>query len=210
MPFSQQIQKELGIPEDTKLSRHEWKLVRQRLCHNRRESKQRNRFSKRFITSQMNEIDSLRNSVRTTQFWGADSKQLPSSKRDVVAAISVGSTVSAFNKSTRILHRGLVLDRDFFKGCLRYRIQFERKELGWEFCKDIDVAAHGPPSIMLSKKSDFFDRSMTTKNCFPGRLPYGTAYGPLIGKKKKKKPEYYLEKFHITYRSCWYRLSQRD
>ena len=148
--------------------------------HSKR-NKQRKRFSKRFISSQLNELDEFRNQVRNIQFWGYDALQLSPLKYDISGAIPVGATVTAFNKSARLLHRGLILDRDYFKGILRYRVQFERKELGWEYCADIDVASHGPPNIMLAADCNILDGSLRDTFHQPGKYPYGTSYGPLIG-----------------------------
>ena len=131
----------------------------------------------------MNELDDFRSNVRNIQFWRDDVELLPPSKYDIAKIIPVGATVTANNKSARLLHRGLILDRDCFEGILRYRVQFERKELGWEYCADIDVAAHGPPNIILPADGNVSNLDGSNRNNYlPGKHPYGTAYGPLIGK----------------------------
>jgi len=102
----------------------------------------------------------------------------------VLVPIKVGATVTAYNRRAKILHRGTVLTRkDNY-----YLVQFERKDLGCEYCSDIDVASHGIPEI-LKPACDIaigMPTSKTQTNT-PGRygsLPYGTSYGSLVGKKE--------------------------
>ena len=102
---------------------------------------------------------------------------------EVPALIRVGTTVTAFHKKSKILHRGTVLLRNSRSN--HYLIQFERKELGCEYCPDIEVACHGVPEIIKPSVKLSLDganigiiRDHYTK---PGVLPYGTTYGLITG-----------------------------
>lgn len=168
----------IGIPRDAKLTRTEWSLVRKHIRGNGRKPR---RFSKKYIQSQLSKLEAYRDHVRNVQSW-SHVKDLPCWGYDVPAAIPVGATVTAFNKTARLLHRGLVLGKETGKGFCRYRVQFERKELGWEFCSDTEVASHGPPQIILPAYEKTLDGTTLNVDTLPGKFPYGTAYGPLIGR----------------------------
>ncbi len=113
---------------------------------------------------------------------------------EVPALIRVGSTVTAFHKKSKILHRGTVLLRNSQSN--QYLIQFERKELGCEYCPDIEVACHGVPEIIkpslnlsLDGTNIGINRDHNTK---PGVLPYGTTYGLIAGMSKKTVLSYFV------------------
>ena len=69
---------------------------------------------------------------------------------EVLAAPKVGTTVTAYHKRARLIHRGTILAYNQMTGI--YLIQFERKELGWDWVRDIEVATHGVPEILLPRR----------------------------------------------------------
>ena len=102
----------------------------------------------------------------------------------IPAPIRVGATVTAYNKKFLILHRGVVLYHDVHSA--KYLVQFERRELGYEFCSDTEVASHGVPDILLpaapSRLSDSpYPEVNGSTAAEEGGLPYGTSFGPLSG-----------------------------
>jgi hypothetical protein len=138
------------------------------------------RFSRPFILSQLRKRNQYRSNVRQIQ---RNPDQPNVLGYDVPAPIRVGATVTAYNKRFRILHRGVVLFHDV-RGH-GYLIQFERKELGHEFCPDTEVAQHGMPEILVRgtntplKGSSF---GYVGNNLLDaGILAYGTSIGPSIG-----------------------------
>ena len=56
--------------------------------------------------------------------------------------IEPGESVTAYNKKFRVLHRGIVLTYDREKH--GYKVDFQREDLGIEWCPDIDVARCSP------------------------------------------------------------------
>jgi hypothetical protein len=163
-----------GIPKDAHLTRTEKSLVRRGI-------KGRPRcFSRRFAKSQTDELNNYRQRVRKIQ-RGAE-RQIDGFPFDVVAAPRIGSTVSALNKRARIIHRGVVLNKH--PGSNGYLIQFERKDLGYEFCPDTEVAAHGVPSVILQASHGATDGSSMGAMSNHGGIGLGTTYGPLAEMQK--------------------------
>jgi len=212
----------LGLPPDIKLSRSEWSYVRRRMKNKPR------RFSNHFVRSQLKSLEAYRNTVRGIQRSPKDSSLVPAdfgyegsfhpSRFSshylsslvthmhhlfvVLTPITVGSTVTAFNKRTKLLHRGVVLSRRTYQSNA-YVIQFERKELGFEFCLDIDIASHGVKEVLLPAKPPGLQASpmvphlgMNTTNL--GELAYGSTYGTVlnfnIGMTKDTLRNFYLGK----------------
>mmetsp|Transcript_30124 Transcript_30124/g.69520 ORF Transcript_30124/g.69520 Transcript_30124/m.69520 type:complete len:383 (+) Transcript_30124:3-1151(+) len=99
---------------------------------------------------------------------------------EVPVAIKVGTTVTAFNRKYRVIHRGIVLAYDLNR-CM-YLVQFERKELGFEFCPDTEVASHGVPELLEQPAEVALDGStmggFSDPSGEPGSLLYGTCYFP--------------------------------
>jgi hypothetical protein len=129
----------------------------------------------------LRKLDQYRHSVRKIQ-----NLYDPESARfgyEVPAIIRIGATVTAFNKKAKILHRGIVLAYDARR--YGYLVQFERNELGYEFCPDTDVASHGVPEILVPATEFALDGSyigsFEDPHSGPGTLPYGTTYGSLVG-----------------------------
>jgi hypothetical protein len=135
----------------------------------------------------MDQLNTYRQRVR----WAQKNKSRPPDFRYEVPAITkVGSTISAFNKRFHIIHRGLVLSYDEERH--GYMIMFERKELGFEFCRDVDVASHGVPEILIPAADTTLNglSLFSDVNAQPGELPYGTSYGPVFGKLKSHPREF--------------------
>lgn len=167
----------MGISSDVKLTRSEWALVRRKI---------RNRprlFSKKFIGMQMEELEKYRATVRQIQIHGKEKAGVVNFGLEVLAAPRVGATVSAYHRRARMIHRGNVLahHKEF------YLIQFERRDLGWEWVRDTEIASHGVPEVILTKhnpqtlpyRSGFVSNEYVQDY---GSLPYGTSFGQLIGK----------------------------
>lgn len=167
----------LGVRPGTLLTRREWRAVRRRIPN------KPSRFSRRFIASQLNKRNLYRNTVRMLQRHPEMSTRIKF-PYDVVAPIPVGSTVTAYSSTYRILHRGTVLSYDATGA--RYLIQFERKEFGHEFVPDTEVATHGEPAILIRAPS------RTISEVYNGIFGYyrsvssltsscGSSYGPIEG-----------------------------
>ena len=163
-----------GIPKDARLTRSEKSLVRRGIKGRPR------RFSRRFAKSQMNELNNYRDRVR--QIQRGDESQGDEFPFDVVEGLRIGSTVTALNKRARIIHRGIVLNKH--PGSNGYLIQFERKDLGYEFCPDTEVAAHGVPSVILQASRGATDGSAMGTMPNPSDSGLGTTYGPLAERQK--------------------------
>ena len=102
---------------------------------------------------------------------------------DIPPPIRVGTTVTAYNKRLRILHRGIVLFHDV--RAHGYLIQFERKELGYEFCPDTEVASHGVPDVLVAANESPLHGTSRTGNIDMsevGMMTYGTSRTPTSGK----------------------------
>lgn len=171
----------LGIPTDTKLTRTEWSLVRQQI------RKRPRRFSRNFVNQEVERLKDYRSIVRKMQHMG-----MPRPKGflfEVPRAIEVGTVVTAFCKKYHILHRGMVLDYDFSRRM--YLIQFERKELGFEFCPDVEVASHGVPQLFTSCDTLALDGSpigcFADSNNQHGDPEYGTCHSSTQNLKQNAK-----------------------
>jgi len=138
----------LGLRPGRKLTRREWRAVRRRIPSRPR------RFSKSFIASQLSERNKYRASVRTFQRNPDLTTQLDF-EYDVPVPIQVGTTVTAYSRTYRILQRGTVLSYD--ERNARYLIQFEVRQFGHEFCPDSEVASHGPPQLLIAARERTLD-----------------------------------------------------
>jgi hypothetical protein len=100
---------------------------------------------------------------------------------DVPAYIRVGATVTAFHSRFRVVFRGIVLAHD--AGRNGYLVQFERQELGYQFCRDTEVASHGAPEVLVRAADVTLDGTtlgaFSNRHAVPGALSYGTSYGPM-------------------------------
>jgi hypothetical protein len=80
-----------------------------------------------------------------------------------------------------VVFRGIVLAHDAeLNG---YLVQFERQELGYQFCRDTEVASHGAPEILVRAADVTLDGTtlgaFSNRHAPPGALAYGTSYGPV-------------------------------
>ena len=173
----------LGIPTDIKLTRTEWSLVRQHI------RKRPRRFSRNFVKQEVEKLRAYRSIIRKMQHSG-----MPRPKGflfEVPRAIKVGATVTAYSRKFCILHRGMVLDYDIDRRM--YLVQFERKELGFEFCPDVEVASHGVPEILDICNVVALDGTpvglFANQNRQYGDLEYGTCYASLVKAKIDQKTE---------------------
>lgn len=105
----------LGILPGMTLSRREWRFVRRRI------NKRPRRFSKQFISEQLEDRDRHRRMVRHFRKYPEKAKDI---SFDIPSPIRVGGTVTAFNKKFLTLHRGIVLFHDV-AGC-QYLIQVSK------------------------------------------------------------------------------------
>jgi hypothetical protein len=99
----------------------------------------------------------------------------------VPAYIKVGATVTAIHWKGRVLHRGVVLGHDPVR--CGYLVQFERQEMGFQFCPDYEVATHGMPETLLNATDATLEGrtlgGFANGNARPGDLAYGTSRGQM-------------------------------
>lgn len=163
----------LGVPPTARLTRKEWSVVRRSL------PKRPRRFSRRFIQSELAKLCQYRDIVRAIQH---SETVLPDFGFDVPAYIKVGATVTAIHWKRRVLHRGTVLAHDPRRS--GYWVQFERPELGSQFCPDYEVASHGIPEILFQASATSLEEAnlgaFSDRHSQIGDLSYGTSYGPMF------------------------------
>jgi DIRP len=164
----------LGIPPAAKLTRGDWGVVRRTIRRRPR------RFSKKFILSQLKERNEFRNIVRQLQ---RNPDEANRTGYAIPAPIRVGATVTAYNKRFLILHRGVVLFHDAVNA--RFLVQFERSELGFQFCSDTEVASHGVPNVLMPPATRQLCpspyKASTGSFLETGEMPYGTSHRPIPG-----------------------------
>ncbi|CAB9529670.1 PHD and ring finger domains 1 [Seminavis robusta] len=169
--FAKEVAK-LGISPTAKLTRREWSLVRRMI------RKRPLRFSRKFVLSQLKERNEFRNQIRHLQ-RNPDADN--NTGYDIPAPIRVGATVTAYNKRFLVLHRGTVLFHDVHTA--RYLIQFERPELGCQFCSDTEVASHGVPRVLTPAVPRHlcgsYYKAKAGNFVETGAMPYGTSYASL-------------------------------
>ena len=178
----------LGLPQKAPLNRKERMLVRRNI------SKRPKRFSQHFVKSQLSGLDSYRRKVRKIQ--QSDVHGQDGFPYEIPAIISIGSTVTAPNRKANILHRGIVLDRREYLGQYGYLVQFERKDLGCQFCLDVEVASHGVPNVLFPASPCISQNALygspmgsyaeTMDELKGGALRYGTS----LGTRKSNKAGY--------------------
>ncbi|KAJ6837548.1 protein ALWAYS EARLY 2-like isoform X2 [Iris pallida] len=115
-----------------RLTRVEWGVIRSSLGKPRR-------LSKKFLQEEREKLEQYRESVRThyAELRIGVREGLPT---DLARPLSVGQRVSACHPKTREIHDGSVLTVDRS----RFRIQFDRPELGVEFVMDVDCMPLNP------------------------------------------------------------------
>ena len=139
-------------------------------------------FSQKFIATQFKQLEIYRESVRRIQKYGKEKAGADNFGFEVLAPPKIGTTVTAYHRRARLIHRGTILAHNKRTGV--YLIQFERKELGWDWVRDIEVAIHGVPEILLPKPNLHNKSRLEPKynDAHHGSLPHGTKFGPLTGK----------------------------
>ncbi|BDA45560.1 probable protein lin-9 homolog at C-terminar half [Coccomyxa sp. Obi] len=120
----------VGIPVSTKLTRTEWAALRAALGTPRR-------LSLNFLHQERGKLEAWRELVRRKyQEVGYNSEVPPEFPRQ----LTVSQRVTARHPVTRQLHDGDILT--IAPDC--YRVQFDRRELGVELVKDVDVMPIDP------------------------------------------------------------------
>jgi len=162
----------LGVPPTARLTRKDWSLVRRSL------RKRPRRFSRRFIQTELSKLCQYRDIVRAVQHSGT---LMPDFGFDVPAHIKVGATVTAIHWKRRVLHRGIILAHDPLRS--GYLVQFERPEMGFQFCPDYEVASHGVPEILMHATTTSLEGknlgAFSDRHANRGELSYGTSYGSM-------------------------------
>ncbi|KAK9790519.1 hypothetical protein WJX73_007410 [Symbiochloris irregularis] len=129
-----------GLPPDLRLTRAEWVAVRAALGRPRR-------LSLAFLHEERAKLEAWREEMRAKYEEVGCGNEVPP---DVPRPLQVGQRVTARHPVTRQLHDGDILTT----GHSLYRVQFDRRELGVELIKDVDVMPIDPtenlPASMLA------------------------------------------------------------
>jgi hypothetical protein len=136
-------------------------------------------FSRKFVREQTIQLKLYRQIVRKIQIYGRDIEEANKFHYDVQAPPRVGTTITAYHPGGRLVHRGTVLYHDKLEG--EFLIQFERKELGWDWVSDFEVASHGVPEIIGGYQSNIMDETCTYDS-YSDPFPCATSFAPLLGK----------------------------
>ncbi|KAK2646186.1 hypothetical protein Ddye_021381 [Dipteronia dyeriana] len=122
----------VGLSHVPRLTRVEWGVIRSSLGRPRR-------FSEQFLKEEKEKLNQYRESVRThyAELRDGTREGLPT---DLARPLYVGQRIIAVHPTTREIHDGSVLTVDRS----RYRVQFDRRELGVEFVRDIDCMPLNP------------------------------------------------------------------
>ncbi|KAK4855475.1 hypothetical protein QYF36_007763 [Acer negundo] len=122
----------VGLSHVPRLTRVEWGVIRSSLGRPRR-------FSEQFLKEEKEKLNQYRESVRThyAELRDGTREGLPT---DLARPLYVGQRIIAVHPRTREIHDGSVLTVDRS----RYRVQFDRRELGVEFVRDIDCMPLNP------------------------------------------------------------------
>ncbi|KAK9904239.1 hypothetical protein WJX75_007439 [Coccomyxa subellipsoidea] len=126
----------VGIPPGTKLKRTEWAALRAALGTPRR-------LSLNFLRQERGRLEAWRESVRRKYQEVGYNSEVPA---DFPRQLTVSQRVTARHPVTRQLHDGDVLT--IAPDC--YRVQFDRRELGVELVKDVDVMPIDPHESLPS------------------------------------------------------------
>jgi len=137
----------LAVPQ--KLTRCEWSSIRSNWGRPRR-------LSGSFLKGERQKLSQYRDKVRDMQQCAnrnpAVMPQVPRGWTfQVTRPIEVGQCVTAYHKKAKILQRGQVLTADYEHH--KYRIQFERAELGSFTVRDYDLVVHGLPKVLVPRMS---------------------------------------------------------
>ncbi|KAL8166381.1 hypothetical protein V2J09_007880 [Rumex salicifolius] len=134
----------VGLGHIPRLTRVEWGVIRSSLGKPRR-------FSRYFLQEEREKLEQYRESVRThySELRAGLREGLPT---DLARPLSVGQRVIAIHPKTREFHDGNILTVDHDK----FRVQFDRPELGVEFVTDINCMPcnqlENMPEVMRRQK----------------------------------------------------------
>ncbi|XP_061348443.1 protein ALWAYS EARLY 2-like [Gastrolobium bilobum] len=122
----------VGLGNIPRLCHVEWSVIKSSLGKPRR-------FSEHFLHEERQNLERYRESVRKhyAELLTGIRDGLPT---DLAKPLYVGQRVIALHSKTREIHDGIVLTVDHDK----YRVQFDRPELGVEFVMDIDCMPFNP------------------------------------------------------------------
>ncbi|EIE20316.1 hypothetical protein COCSUDRAFT_67577 [Coccomyxa subellipsoidea C-169] len=126
----------VGIPHGTKLTRTEWAALRAGLGNPRR-------LSLNFLREERGRLEAFRESVRRKYQEVGYNTEVPA---EFPRQLAVSQRVTARHPVTRQLHDGDILT--IAPDC--YRVQFDRRELGVELVKDVDVMPIDPHESLPS------------------------------------------------------------
>ncbi|KAJ0035662.1 hypothetical protein Pint_24565 [Pistacia integerrima] len=122
----------VGLSHVPRLTRVEWGVIKSSLGRPRR-------FAEPFLKEEREKLYQYRESVRNhySELHAGTREGLPT---DLARPLFVGQQIIALHPRTREIHNGSVLTVDRS----RYRVQFDRCDLGVEFVKDIDCMPLNP------------------------------------------------------------------
>ncbi|ESR32866.1 hypothetical protein CICLE_v10004186mg [Citrus x clementina] len=144
----------VGLSHVPRLTRVEWGVIRSSLGRPRR-------FSEQFLKEEKEKLNQYRESVRNhySELRSGTKEGLPT---DLARPLYVGQRIIAVHPRTREICDGSVLTVEHS----RYRVQFDKRELGIEFVQDIDCLPLNPlenmpasltrPNVAFGKFMDNF------------------------------------------------------
>ncbi|KAL9410355.1 hypothetical protein AB3S75_044171 [Citrus x aurantiifolia] len=144
----------VGLSHVPRLTRVEWGVIRSSLGRPRR-------FSEQFLKEEKEKLNQYRESVRNhySELRSGTKEGLPT---DLARPLYVGQRIIAVHPRTREICDGSVLTVEHS----RYRVQFDKRELGIEFVQDIDCMPLNPlenmpasltrPNVAFGKYMDNF------------------------------------------------------
>ncbi|KAH9765727.1 protein ALWAYS EARLY 3 [Citrus sinensis] len=144
----------VGLSHVPRLTRVEWGVIRSSLGRPRR-------FSEQFLKEEKEKLNQYRESVRNhySELRSGTKEGLPT---DLARPLYVGQRIIAVHPRTREICDGSVLTVEHS----RYRVQFDKRELGIEFVQDIDCMPLNPlenmpasltrPNVAFGKFMDNF------------------------------------------------------
>jgi DIRP len=180
-----------SLPLGSRLTRSERTLVRQRFQRKPR------RFSRKFISEQLLELEQYKNECRIVQRDHSEVSRVDQlsttampqghglllrfiSTYEIPCIITAGSTVSAVHPVYRLLHRGTVLGFDHLTS--RYTVLFERPECRSGAIADTEIALHGTNKLIWKPLCDGSTGAGGISTTLDTRFPCGSAAAGSEGK----------------------------
>ncbi|XP_044498764.1 protein ALWAYS EARLY 3-like [Mangifera indica] len=145
----------VGLNHVPRLTRVEWGVIKSSLGRPRR-------FAEPFLKEEREKLYQYRESVRNhySELRAGTKEGLPT---DLARPLFVGQQIIAVHPRTREIHNGSVLTVDRS----RYRVQFDRRDLGVEFVEDIDCMPLNPFENMptsLARQNVIFGKFIENLN----------------------------------------------